>query len=307
MRSLITGVNGQDGAYLAQLLLDEGCEVYGAYRTPDFWRLDALKIRERVRLIALDVSDETSVRRCVEEAQPDECYSLGAVSFVGTSWASPLSVAEINGKGPVRLLEACGKQVRFYQASTSEMFGDSPAPQSEATSFNPRSPYAAAKLYAHHMLRNYGERGWKIGLGILFNHESPLRGIEFVTRKITATLGAGDPLRLGNVSARRDWGHARDYVRAIRAICRMGGEYVVATGETRSVGDFVDAATRWLTRRGLPVPEIKSDPGLYRPTDVQELCGDPSKILKDLGWVPEIGFEELVDDMMKADCRRVAA
>lgn len=304
MKCLITGICGQDGAYLADLLLKEGNEVFGAYRTPDFWRLDELGVTGRIQLLPFDLTDETSVRSLVEKSCPDEVYNLAANSFVGTSWSSPLSVAEANGKGPIRLLECLPKSTKFYQASTSEMFGNTGSPQNELTPFNPASPYAAAKLYAHHMLRNYGERGWHIGLGILFNHESPLRGPEFVTRKITSTLCSGKPLVLGNTKAKRDWGHAKDYVKAIREICRKGGEYVVATGETHSVEEFVDLTVMYLKKMGMKIPEIKSDPALHRPTDVHELCGDYTKILQDLNWAPDIEFEELVKDMVLADASR---
>jgi GDPmannose 4,6-dehydratase len=332
-RALITGITGQDGAYLAAFLLQKGYEVYGAYRrtaNTDFWRLRFLSIQdhERLKLVEIDVTDLASCIRVLQDAEPDEVYNLAAQSFVGVSFAQPIATAEISGLGAVNLLEAIrivDRRIRFYQASTSEMFGlVQETPQRETTPFYPRSPYAAAKLYAHWMTINYRESyGIFASSGILFNHESPLRGIEFVTRKITNAVasihnGSKSLLELGNMDARRDWGFAGDFVDGMHRIlnAERPDTYVLATGKTWTVRHFVDLCFRQvgitIAWSGTGVEEtgkcektgqllVKVNPKYYRPTEVDLLIGDPSKALKDLKWAASMSLDELVATMIKAE------
>jgi GDPmannose 4,6-dehydratase len=295
--ALITGITGQDGAYLAQLLLDQGYAVHGLLRrsaSADVIgeRLRWLGLLDRVNLIDGDLSDLSSAIRIMEAVQPDEVYNLAAQSFVHASWQQPLLTGAVTGLGAVHMLEAvriARPQARFYQASSSEMFGKIQQPvQNERTPFYPRSPYAAAKLYAHWMTINYRESfGLHASSGILFNHESPLRGIEFVTRKITdgvarIKLGRARELRLGNLDASRDWGHARDYVRAMWLMLQqpVADDYVVATGRTTSGSE------------------------LLRPAEVELLQGDAAKARQVLGWQPAISLEDMVAEMVEADLAR---
>jgi len=316
--ALITGITGQDGAYLAQLLLEKGYRVIGAFRrasTVSTFRLDALGITPEVELVPFDLTDHGNMRRVIDAAAPDEVYNLAAQSFVGVSFEQPVTTGEITGVGVVRLLEAIREAnpgIRFYQASTSEMFGAAPAPQDEKTPFYPRSPYAASKLYAHWSTVNYREAyGMHASSGILFNHESPLRGAEFVTRKIT--LGAARirhglqaQLKLGNLDARRDWGYARDYVEAMHLMVQQPepDDYVVATGETHSVREFVEAA---FEAADLDWEQyVFTDPAFLRPAEVDLLLGDVTKAREKLGWSPKIKFEDLVSLMVEADLKRAA-
>jgi GDPmannose 4,6-dehydratase len=317
-RALVTGITGQDGAYLAQLLLEKGYKVFGAFRrtgTVATSRLDALGITDEVELVPFDLTDHGNMRRVIDATEPDEIYNLAAQSFVGVSFEQPVTTGEITGVGVVRLLEVIREVnpgIRFYQASTSEMFGNAPAPQNEKTPFYPRSPYAASKLYAHWSTVNYREAyGIHASSGILFNHESPLRGAEFVTRKIT--LGAAcienglqSELKLGNLEARRDWGYAKEYVEAMWLMLQQPrpGDYVVATGETHSVREFVEAA---FDAAGLDWERyMVTDPAFMRPAEVDLLCGDITKAREKLGWEPKTTFEELVALMVEADLRRAA-
>jgi GDPmannose 4,6-dehydratase len=333
--ALITGVTGQDGAYLSQLLLNKGYEVYGliARRGTDTQgRLRELGIADQVRLIDGDLIDLSSMIRALEKSKATEVYNLGAQSFVGTSWDQPLLTAEVTGTSVVKMLEAiriANPEARFYQASTSEMFGQiQESIQSERTPFHPRSPYGVAKLYGHWITVNYRESfGLHASSGILFNHESPLRGTEFVTRKITLALarilhGQQTILELGNLDSKRDWGFAGDYVRAMWMMVQndQPEDYVVATGQTWSVRTFVEMATthagfklEWQGEnentqgidRNTGKVIVKVNPAFYRPAEVDILIGDPSKANQKLGWKPEVDFERLVSMMMEADLRRV--
>lgn len=316
--ALITGITGQDGAYLARLLLSKGYQVYGAFRRSsvlNLERLDYLGIRERVELVPLDLLDLSGIVRVLDRVKPDEVYNLAAQSFVAVSFEQPVVTGDITGLGAVRMLEGIrlvNPKIRFYQASSSEMFGKVQAvPQNEKTPFYPRSPYAAAKLYAHWMTVNYREAyGIFACSGILFNHESPLRGLEFVTRKIThavARIKAGleRELRLGNLEARRDWGYAPEYVEAMWLMLQQDepGDYVIATGETHSVREFAEAA---FAAVNLDWREyVKTDPAFYRPTEVDLLVGDASRAKEKLGWRPKVTFQELVGIMVEADLERV--
>lgn len=297
MRALITGITGQDGAYLAQLLTRKGYEVFGAYRRsaqPSTWRLDQLDTE--VELVPFELGEYENVKRTIFDIKPDEIYNLAAMSFVKDSWELPLYTADVNGLGTLRILEAIrGTNIRLYQASTSEMFGNAPARQNEQTPFVPRSPYGCGKLLAHSLCVNYRESyGTKVSCGILFNHESEIRGGEFVTQKIARGVW-GEQIRLGNMDARRDWGHAEDYVKAMWLMLQSEpDDYVVATGESRTVADFVSQA---LTV-SCTSPEIIIDPKFYRPAEVNHLCGDPSKIYEKLGWEPQVTFSELVKRMV---------
>lgn len=338
-RALITGISGQDGAYLAKFLLDKDYEVYGAERrsaSSEHWRLKELGIYNQVVMVPFELLEFNNIKRALEKIQPDEIYNLAAMSFVGASFDQPVYTGDVNGLGVVRLLEAMRTtcwHARLYQASTSEMFGSSTAIcsfdpetgqkwQTERTVFHPRSPYGCAKLYAHSMVVNYREAyGMHLSSGILFNHESPLRGEEFVTRKITTSLarihhGKQQVLELGNMNALRDWGHAEDYVRAMWLMLQQDipDDYVIATGEARSVQDFVNAAAKALdwklewegdgqglkARLGGKVI-VRVNPEFYRPSDVEYLCGLPTKAKEKLGWEPEYSFEELVASMVKHD------
>ena len=337
--ALITGITGQDGAYLSKLLLHKGYEVYGTFRrasSVNFWRLEELGIHDhpRMNLVEYDLTDPSTNVRLLDRTRVDEIYNLGAQSFVGVSFDQPIATAEATGLGPVHLLEAIrivNPKIRFYQASTSEMFGKVQAvPQSEDTPFYPRSPYGVAKLYAHWMTINYRESYDIFGTsGILFNHESPLRGQEFVTRKITAAVarikaGKQERLELGNLDAKRDWGHAEEYVEGMWRMLQADrpDTYVLATGRTETVRDFVtmafkaaDIAIEW---KGSNADEVGLDaetgrtlivinPRFYRPAEVDLLIGDPSKAERDLGWKAEITLEALCEGMVRADMRRLEA
>ena len=318
--ALITGITGQDGAYLAQLLLGKGYKVHGLVRrssTTDVndVRLRWLGIAGDVNVIDGDLSDLSSLMRIVRAAQPDEVYNLGAQSFVKTSWQQPLLTGAITGLGCAAMLEAVRLEkpdAHFYQASSSEMYGMIQEPmQSETTPFYPRSPYAAAKLYGHWMTVNYRESfGMHASSGILFNHESPLRGQEFVTRKVTdgvarIKLGLAKELRLGNIEAQRDWGHARDYVRAMWMMLQQetADDYVVATGQTWTVKHMVDIAFK---HAGLSVEDhLVIDQALFRPAEVDILLGDPAKAERQLGWTPTITLEDMICEMVDADLARL--
>ena len=317
--ALITGITGQDGAYLATLLLSKGYRVVGAFRrasTVNTARLDALGIAQELELVPFDLTDHGNMRRVIENVSPDEIYNLAAQSFVGVSFEQPVTTGEITGVGAMRLLEAIREEnpgIRFYQASTSEMFGKArEVSQNETTPFHPRSPYAISKLYAHWSTVNYREAyGMHASSGILFNHESPLRGVEFVTRKISRGAarikhGLQTELRLGNLDARRDWGYAGEYVEAMWLMLQQPepGDYVVATGEAHSVREFVEAA---FEVAGLAWEKyVVTDPAFLRPAEVDSLLGDPSKVREKLGWAPRTSFKELVALMVEADLRRAA-
>lgn len=317
--ALITGITGQDGAYLAQLLLSKGYKVYGLLArraTATTWRLSYLGILEQVELIEGDLTDVTSIIRAVEMAQPDEFYNLGAQSFVGTSWQQPQLTAQSTGVGALNCLEAIrivNPKIKFYQASTSEMFGGMPEYpiQSEKTPFHPRSPYGVAKLFAHWSTINYRESHGIFGCcGILFNHESPLRGIEFVTRKVTDAvarikLGVQEDLHLGNIDAKRDWGFAGDYVEAMHLMLQqeVPDTYVVATGKTTTVRDMCRIAFEHV---GLDYEKyVVIDPKFYRPAEVDLLLGDPAKAKEKLGWEAKTDLKALMEMMVDADLKRV--
>ncbi len=334
--AIVTGITGQDAAYLAELLLNNGYKVYGTYRrtsSVNFWRIEELGISDHpnLELVEYDLTDLSASIRLVETTQAHEVYNLAAQSFVGVSFDQPLTTAEITGIGPVNLLEAIrivNPKIRFYQASTSEMFGKVQAvPQIESTPFYPRSPYGVAKLYAHWMTVNYRESYDIFGTsGILFNHESPLRGREFVTRKITDSvakieLGKLDVLELGNMDAKRDWGYAKDYVEGMWRMLQVDepDTYVLATNRTETVRDFVslafksvdkelawegrdDSETATCVKTGHVV--VRVNPKFYRPAEVDLLIGDPSKAKEKLGWEPKTSLESLCDMMVQADLRR---
>lgn len=337
-KALVTGITGQDGAYLAQLLLERGYEVVGTYRrtaSTNFWRIEYLGIDQhpRLELAEYDLTDAGGTIRLLEKVQPDEVYNLAAQSFVAVSFGQPLTTAQITGLGVVNLLEAIrilNPRIRFYQASTSEMFGKVQAiPQTEQTPFYPRSPYGVAKLYAHWMTVNYRESYDIFGAsGILFNHESPLRGLEFVTRKIThgvarIKLGKSECLELGNLDAKRDWGYAKDYVEGMWRMlqARTPDTYVLATNRTETVRDFVRMAFKGAgmdirfegageNERGIDQAcgktVVRVDPAFYRPAEVDLLIGDPAKARGELGWEPKTSLEEVCAMMVEADLRRVA-
>jgi GDPmannose 4,6-dehydratase len=314
--ALITGITGQDGSYLAELLLEEGYEVWGMVRrasTEGYERIE--HIRDRIRFVQGDLLDQPSLTAAVAEAQPREVYNLAAQSFVPTSWSQPVLTAEFTATGVTRLLEAIRQvdpAIRFYQASSSEMYGKvRETPQTELTPFHPRSPYGVAKAYGHYITVNYRESyGMHCTSGILFNHESPRRGLEFVTRKVTdgvarIKLGLATELRLGNLDARRDWGFAGDYVRAMWLMLQQDepDDYVVATGETHTVKRLVDLA---FDHVGLdPDDHVVLDPAFVRPAEVDLLVGDASKARERLGWTPEVDFEGLVRMMVDADLARL--
>lgn len=337
--ALITGVTGQDGAYLAQLLLDKGYAVYGAYRrtsSVNFWRMQELGIlgHPQLHLVEYDLTDLGASIALVQKVQPDEIYNLAAQSFVGVSFEQPTTTAQITGIGALHLLEAIrlvNPKIRFYQASTSEMFGKVQAiPQVEETPFYPRSPYGVAKLYAHWMTINYRESYGIFGSsGILFNHESPLRGREFVTRKITDSaakiqLGQLEVLELGNLDAKRDWGFAKEYVDGMWRMLQIDqpDTFVLATNRTETVRDFVCMAFKAvgveLAFSGQAESEIATDtatgkirvrvnPQFYRPAEVELLIGNPAKACAKLGWKPETSLETLCQMMVEADLRRNAS
>jgi GDPmannose 4,6-dehydratase len=316
--ALITGVTGQDGAYLAKLLLDKGYKVHGllARRSSDtLWRLRELGILEKLQFVEGDLADATSAIRAVCQSRPDEIYNLGAQSFVGTSWNQPVVTGMVDGLGVTHMLEAIRQfspEARFYQASTSEMFGLIQAEhQDENTPFYPRSPYGVAKLYGHWITVNYRESfGLHASSGILFNHESPLRGIEFVTRKVTDAaarikLGKQRELRLGNIDAKRDWGFAGDYVEAMWLMLQQeqADDYVIATGVTTSVREMCRIAFSYLDLNYQD--HLVVDPQLFRPAEVDILLGNPAKARRKLDWKPKTGLDQLIRQMVDADLRRV--
>lgn len=316
--ALITGVTGQDGAYLAKLLLDKGYAVHGVHArrsTDTLWRLRHLGIEGDVNLLAGDVSDLSALVRCMEKSAASEVYNLGAQSFVGSSWDQPVLTANVTGVGALNMLEAVrivNPQARFYQASTSEMFGlIQESMQSETTPFYPRSPYGVAKLFAHWTTVNYRESfGLHASSGILFNHESPLRGIEFVTRKVTDAVarikqGKQEELRLGNIDAKRDWGFAGDYVEAMWLMLQQetADDFVIATGQTTTVREMCRIA---FAHVGLKHEDhVVIDSKFYRPAEVEVLLGNPAKAKARLGWVAKTGLEALITMMVDADMARV--
>jgi len=311
-RALITGITGQDGSYLAEFLLSQGYEVFGLVRrtsTVNFSRIE--HIQDQLHLIPGDMLDQTSLQLALAECQPHEVYNLAAQSFVQTSWTQPVFTGDVTALGVTRLLDAIrhvDPGIRFYQASSSEMFGKvREVPQRETTPFYPRSPYGVAKVYGHWITVNYRESyNLHATSGILFNHESPRRGIEFVTRKVTYNvakikLGLANDLRLGNLDARRDWGFAGDYVRAMWLMLQQEqpDDYVIATGEAHSVREALDVAFGTLGLDWQKYVEI--DPRYYRPTEVDHLCGDASKARAKLGWQPRVRFKELIEMMVRSD------
>lgn len=317
-KALITGITGQDGAYLAKLLLEKGYSVYGliARRGSDtLWRLRELGIEQDVRLLNGDLTDLSSIIRAMEKSKADEVYNLGAQSFVATSWEQPVLTAQVTGVSVVNVLEAVrivNSKARFYQASTSEMFGLIQAErQNEKTPFYPRSPYGVAKLFGHWATINYRESfGIHASSGILFNHESPLRGIEFVTRKVTDAvarikLGKQKNVRLGNIDAKRDWGFAGDYVEAMWLMLQQEtpDDYVIATGKTRTVRDMCKIA---FAHVGLDYEDhVVIDQKFFRPAEVDVLLGDPAKAKAKLKWQPKTSFQDLIKMMVDADVERV--
>jgi len=338
-RALITGITGQDGAYLAQLLLEKGYQVTGTFRrtsSVNFWRIEELGIQDHpaLKLVEFDLTDMGCILRLLQQGNFDEVYNLAAQSFVGVSFEQPVTTGEITGIGVTNLLEAIriiNPKIRFYQASTSEMFGKVQAiPQREDTPFYPRSPYGVAKLYAHWMTVNYRESyGMFASSGILFNHESPLRGREFVTRKITDSvakikLGKLEVLELGNMDAKRDWGFAREYVEGMWRMLQADqpDTYVLATNRTETVRDFVSMAFKAvgisIEWQGSAEQEtghdaatgkvlVRVSPKFYRPAEVELLIGDPAKAKRELGWEPKTSLEELCQMMVEADLRRNTA
>ena len=310
--ALITGITGQDGSYLAEFLLEKGYEVAGTVRrssTENFSRIEHL--RDRIRLEQADLLDQYSLLDVLKKVEPHEVYNLAAMSFVPTSWSQPVLTTEFDAVGVTRILEAirlANPDIRFYQASSSDMFGKvREVPQKETTPFHPRSPYGVAKVYGHYITVNYRESYDLFACsGILFNHESPRRGLEFVTRKVTdgvarVKLGLAKELRLGNLEARRDWGFAGDYVKAMWLMLQqdVADDYVVATGEDHTVRELVEIA---FAHVGLDWQDfVKQDPAFYRPAEVDTLLGDSTKARNQLGWKPETSFKKLVEMMVDAD------
>jgi len=319
--AIITGITGQDGAYLAHNLLSRGYDVWGVVRRSSHFgiadhRLRWLGIEKDIRYVDGNLTDLSSLLRAVEQARPEEVYNLAGQSYVASSWQQPVLTGQVTGIGAVNVLEAvriAAPTARFYQASSSEMFGlIQEARQNERTPFYPRSPYGASKLFAHWMTVNYRESfGMHASSGILFNHESPLRGVEFVTRKVTDGVarikhGLARELRLGNIDARRDWGHARDYVLAMWLMLQQEapGDYVVATGRTTSVRDMVRIAFEYVQ---LDIEDyLVIDPALFRPAEVDALCGDPKKAVQMLGWQAKISLEDMIHEMVEADLQRLS-
>ena len=319
-RVLVTGITGQDGAYLSQFLLDKGYEVYGLVRrssTADVTdvRLRWLGIEKRVHMVDGNLLDLSGLIRMMRDVKPDEVYNLAAQSFVKSSWQQPILTGQVTAIGVTNMLEALRlerPEARFYQASSSEMYGLIQEPmQSETTPFYPRSPYAVAKLYGHWLTVNYRESyGMHASSGILFNHESPLRGIEFVTRKVTDAvarikLGLATELRLGNIDAKRDWGHSKDYVRAMWMMLQQEtpDDYVIATGRTTTVRDMCHIAFEYA---GLKVNNhLVIDPKLFRPAEVDVLLGNPAKAKSTFGWEADISLEEMIREMVDADLKRL--
>jgi GDPmannose 4,6-dehydratase len=317
-RALVTGITGQDGSYLAELLLEKGYEVIGMMRrssAPNVWRIEHLL--DRITLKPADLLDQLSLLRLVDEVRPHEVYNLAAMSFVPASWDQPMLTGEFNSQGVTRLLDAIRRvdpAIRFYQASSSEMFGKvREVPQTELTPFYPRSPYGVSKVFAHYITVNYRESYSLFAVsGMLFNHESPRRGIEFVTRKVSdgvarIKLGLAESLPIGNLDAHRDWGFAGDYVRAMWQMLQQDqpDDYVIATGVSHSVRELVEIA---FARVGLDWQKfVKVDPALLRPAEVDHLLGDASKARKTLGWKPQVDFKQLVEMMVDADIERLSA
>jgi GDPmannose 4,6-dehydratase len=315
-RALITGITGQDGSYLAEFLLEKGYEVFGLTRrlsAANYWRVEHLL--DRITLIPGDLLDQLSLIRAIERVRPHELYNLAAMSFVPASWDQPMLTGEFNSQGVTRVLEAVrvvDASVRVYQASSSEMFGKvREVPQRETTAFYPRSPYGVSKVFAHYITVNYRESHNLFAVsGILFNHESPRRGLEFVTRKVTdgvarIKLGMADRLMLGNLDAHRDWGYAGDYVRAMWLMLQQpqANDYVIATGESHSVRELAEIAFK---HAGLDWERyVKLDPALLRPAEVDHLIGDCSKARAELGWAPTVSFSGLVRMMVDADLERL--
>jgi GDPmannose 4,6-dehydratase len=315
-RALITGITGQDGSYLAELLLEKGYEVHGVVRrssTESFERIGHIK--ERLNLVQADLTDQGSIIDSVSDIRPHEVYNLAAQSFVPTSWKQPILTGGVTALGVTRVLEAIrviDKTIRFYQASSSEMFGRvQETPQTESTPFYPRSPYGVAKLYGHWITVNYRESyGMFTVSGILFNHESPRRGLEFVTRKVTNAvarikMGLENEVRLGNLESKRDWGYAGDYVRAMWMMLQQDepDDYVISSDETHTVGEMCEIA---FAHAGLPWRQhVKVAPEFYRPAEVHLLLGNSRKARSKLGWAPEVSFEQLIKMMVDADLERV--
>jgi GDPmannose 4,6-dehydratase len=316
--ALITGITGQDGSYLAELLLEKGYRVYGLVRRSSTVTFERIQhIQHRLELLSADLTDQNSLFYALEESKPDEVYNLAAQSFVQTSWTQPVLTGDVTGLGVTRVLEAIRifdreRRIRFYQASSSEMFGKVQAvPQGEDTPFYPRSPYGVAKVYGHWATVNYRESyGMFAVSGILFNHESPRRGLEFVTRKVTDAaarikLGLANELRLGNLDAQRDWGFAGDYVRAMWMMLQHDRpeDYVVATGVTHTVQKLVETAFAAVDLDWRPY--VMQDPRFMRPAEVDLLVGDPSRARSELQWEPEVDFDQLVRMMVDADLERL--
>jgi GDPmannose 4,6-dehydratase len=316
-RALITGITGQDGSYLAELLLEKGYEVFGMIRrlsAPNDWRIEHLL--DRVTLKPADLLDQLSLLRLIDEVRPQEIYNLAAMSFVPASWDQPMLTGEFNSQGVTRMLDAVRRvdpSIRFYQASSSEMFGKvREVPQTEMTPFYPRSPYGVSKVFAHYITVNYRESYDLFAVsGMLFNHESPRRGLEFVTRKVThgvarIKLGLSDTLSIGNLDAHRDWGFAGDYVRAMWLMLQQDepDDYVIATGVAHSVRELIEIA---FGRVGLDWQKhVRVDPALLRPAEVDHLLGDATKAKEQLGWTPQVDFKHLVEMMVDADVKRLS-
>jgi GDPmannose 4,6-dehydratase len=312
MRALITGITGQDGSYLAEFLLEKNYEVYGLVRRSSLEKYDRIEgIADRIRVVEGDLTDQSSLDQALEQIQPHEVYNLAAQSFVPVSWNQPVLTSDVTGLGVLRMLEAIRRhcpKAKFLQASSSEMFGKvSESPQSETTRFHPRSPYGVAKVFAHHITVNYRE-SYRIFAcsSICFNHESPRRGSEFVSRKVTQhaariKLGLCDRLKMGNLDAHRDWGFAGDYIRAMWLMLQQpqAEDFVIATGKTHSVQELLDAAFSGVGLDWKKYVEI--DPKLVRPAEVDYLCGDSSKARKVLGWKPEVDFHRLIKMMVESD------
>lgn len=318
MRALITGITGQDGSYLAELLLEKGYEVYGIVRRSSVEKYDRIEqITQKIRLVEGDLTDQSSLDHAIQQVQPEEVYNLAAQSFVPVSWNQPVLTADVTGLGVLRVLESLRKhspKAKFLQASSSEMFGKVvESPQTEKTRFHPRSPYGVAKVFGHHIAVNYRE-SYKLFAcsSICFNHESPRRGGEFVTRKVTQhvakiKLGLANKLKMGNLDAQRDWGFAGDYTRAMWMILQQPepDDFVISTGQTHSVQELLEVA---FSRAGLDWKKyVEIDPKLVRPAEVDYLCGDSSKARKILGWTPKVGFKELIEMMVDADLAALQA
>jgi GDPmannose 4,6-dehydratase len=312
VRVLVTGITGQDGSYLAEFLLDKGYEVYGMVRRSSVENFNRIEhIRDKLKFVQADLLDQLSIIDAIKESRPDEIYNLGAMSFVPISWKQPVLTGEFTGLGVTRMLEAArhmNRNVKFYQASSSEMFGKvREIPQNEKTPFYPCSPYGVAKVYGHYMTVNYRESYDMFACsGILFNHESPRRGLEFVTKKVTygaakIKLGLADSLYLGNLDAKRDWGYAKDYIEAMWLMLQQNTpeDYVISTGETHSVKEWVEASFQCLDLDWGKY--VKIDKSFTRPVDVELLVGDSSKAEKKLGWKTKVNFNELVKIMVEYD------